>query len=97
MITKKPVDRGSRVKVTFKLPASVGRVAVAGDFTQWDTAAVPLRKRGDTRTASIDLDPGRRYSFRYVDTDGHWFNDDQPDGYETNEFGETNCVIDLTD
>ena len=97
MITKKTVERGERVKVTFKLPASVGKVAVAGDFNEWDAGAAPMQKRGDVRSTSIDLDPGRRYSFRYVDGEGRWFNDDQPDGFEVNEFGETNCIIDLTD
>ena len=97
MITKKPVDRGERVKVTFTLPAGGERVAVAGDFNEWEAGGLRLRKRGDIRSVSVKLDPGQRYAFRYVDEHGRWFNDDQPDGYETNEFGETNCIIDLTD
>ena len=97
MITKKSVDRGQRVKVTFTLPATGERVGVAGDFNEWDSGELRLRKRGDIRSASITLDPGQRYAFRYVGEDGRWFNDDQSDGYETNEFGETNCIIDLTD
>ena len=96
MITKKAVDHGSQVRVTFKLPADVGQVAVAGDFNDWDVSATRLQKRGDTRSASVSLDPGRRYSFRYVDREGRWFNDDDSDAYEWNEFGETNCIIDLT-
>ena len=52
---------------------------------------------GAADAVSVKLDPGQRYAFRYVDEHGRWFNDDQPDGYETNEFGETNCIIDLTD
>lgn len=97
MITKKPVDRGERVKVTFTLPAEgTERVAVAGDFNEWDKGGLKLRKRGDTRSASVTLDPGQRYCFRYVDDNGRWFNDDHADGFETNEYGETNCIIDLT-
>ena len=97
MITKKAVDHGARVRVTFKLPADVGKVAVAGDFNDWNASTTRLQKKGDVRSASVSLDPGRRYFFRYVDSDGRWFNDEDPDGFETNEFGESNCIIDLTD
>ena len=69
---------------------------MVGDFfNDWDTTANPLRKRGETRLASVVLEAGRRYAFRYLDEDGHWFNDDQAEDLERNPFGETNCVIDL--
>lgn len=97
MITKKRTGRGARVKVTFRLPSGDRQVAVAGDFNGWDPTATPMRKRGDTRSASVNLDPGRRYSFRYVDEHGRWFNDDLADEFEGNDFGESNCIIDLTD
>ena len=97
MITKKPALRGKSVKVTFSLPVEEGAVSVAGDFNDWDPSATPLRKRGDSRSASVSLDAGRCYSFRYVDKDGRWFNDGLADGFEGNEFGESNCIIDLTD
>jgi hypothetical protein len=97
MITKKRTGRGARVKVTFRLPSGDRQVAVAGDFNGWDPTATPMRKRGDTRSASVNLDPGRRYSFRYVDEHGRWFNDDLADEFEGNDFGESNSIIDLTD
>jgi nuclear transport factor 2 (NTF2) superfamily protein len=46
---------------------------------------------------SVKLDPGQRYAFRYIDEAGRWFNEDDADAYEYNEFGETNCIIDLRD
>jgi 1,4-alpha-glucan branching enzyme len=97
MITKKRTDRGQRVKVTFSLPTGEGPVSVAGDFNDWDPTATRMRKRGDTRSASVSLEPGRCYSFRYVDKQGRWFNDDRADRFEGNDFGETNCIIDLTE
>lgn len=96
MITKKRTDRGTRVKVTFTLPTADGKVAVVGDFNEWDRTATPMRRRGDRRSASVDLTPGRRYSFRYVDEHGRWFNDDRADAFDGNGFGDTNCIIDLT-
>lgn len=96
MITKRPVDGGARAKVTFTLPAGDRRIAVVGDFNDWDRRATPLKKRGDTRAASVTLERGRRYAFRYVDEDGRWFNDEQVDDLESNGLGEANCVIDLS-
>jgi 1,4-alpha-glucan branching enzyme len=96
MIGRQTMQRESRVKVTFTLPADGRRVAVAGDFNQWDPAATPLRKRGKTCSASVTLDAGQRYAFRYVDDGGRWFDDDQAEGFESNGLGGTNCIIDLT-
>jgi len=70
MITKKPTDRGKRVRVTFRIPLADGPVSVAGEFNGWDPTATPMRKRGDTRSASMSLDAGRTYAFRYVDEQG---------------------------
>lgn len=100
MISTKKVDGGAKVKVTFTLPADAqadsgdGDVLVLGDFNGWDRG-VKLRRRGDKRSASVVVDPGRRYAFRYRRSDGVWFNDDQSD-QEPNGFGDTNNVIDLT-
>lgn len=101
MIKRAPLNGGSKVKVTFVLPVNgdgTTKVAVAGEFNDWDPAATVLRKRGESRSASVTLDPGSRYAFRYVDTaSDHWFNDDAADAYERNEFGGENSIIDLTD
>jgi 1,4-alpha-glucan branching enzyme len=88
-----------KVKVTFVLPADqpADKVSVAGDFNDWDESGLALRKRGDTRTASLVLEKGRRYAFRYRTADGSWFNDPDAHGYEPNAFGEENSIIDLTD
>ena len=91
--------KGDKVKVTFTLPADQpdGKVAVAGDFNDWDPSATTLRKRGEKRTATVTLEPGRKYAFRYRTADGRWFNDDGAHAYERNEYGEDNAIIDLTD
>ena len=88
-----------QVRVKFVLPASEpqGRLAVAGDFNNWDPTATRFRKQGDERVAAVTVDAGRRYAFRYVADGERWFNDGEADAYEPNEFGEMNCVIDLTD
>lgn len=98
MIRRAPVKGGEHVKVTFVLPVDGnGKVAVAGDFNDWDPSATVLRKRGESRSASVTLGAGHRYAFRYVDVAaGRWFNDEAADGYERNEFGEENSILDLS-
>ena len=91
--------KGDKVKVTFVLPADApaGKVSVVGDFNGWDESATTLRKRGETRSANVTLDAGRRYAFRYRTADGEWFNDEAAHSYERNDFGGDNGIIDLTD
>lgn len=55
-----------------------------------------LRRREEVRSASLTLSTGRRYAFRYY-RDGRWFNDDHADSYESNAYGERNCILDLTE
>jgi len=90
--------KGDQVKVTFVLPVDgSSKVGVAGEFNDWDPSATVLRKRGDSRSASVTLGAGQRYAFRYVDVAAdRWFNDDGADAYERNEFGEENSIVDLT-
>ena len=95
MITRKTVEKGAAVKVTFSLPADNGGVSVVGDFNNWETAATPLRKRGETRSASVILPAGSRYAFRYLGEHGRWFDDDQADALEDNELGGKNGVLQL--
>jgi len=99
VIRREALKGGAQVKVTFVLPvdgAANGKVAVAGSFNGWDPAATVLRKRGATRSASVTLEAGERHAFRYVDlAAGRWFNDDTADGYERNEYGEENSILDL--
>ncbi|MFI5041397.1 MAG: isoamylase early set domain-containing protein [Acidimicrobiales bacterium] len=97
MIEKTHKQRGQAAKVTFSIPVDwVDRAAsVVGDFNDWDPAATPLRKRGSVRTASVMLAAGRSYRFRYVDTDGHWYDDPEPDTMVPNGFGGADCVVDL--
>ena len=96
MIIKEPQGQGYDVTVTFSLPASDREVWVAGDFNRWSPTATPLADDGETASASVILNAGRRYAFRYVDQDKHWFDDDDADDFESNSLGGTNSVVDLT-
>lgn len=97
---RRDMKRGARkVRATFVIPDDDldGRiVAVVGDFNDWDPTAAPMRKQREGRVASVTVEAGRRYAFRYLRDDGAWFNDDAADAYESNEFGVHNSILDLS-
>ncbi|MFP5370379.1 MAG: isoamylase early set domain-containing protein [Actinomycetes bacterium] len=93
---RKQPGRNGSCKVTFELPAEVGAnaVHVCGDFNDWSTTATPLKRRKDgTFAATLTLEAGRRYRFRYLLGDGEWENDWAADDYVRNEFGGEDSVV----
>jgi hypothetical protein len=83
-----PSDQGDRcdpsipttktVKVTFALPLgqTAGGCSVVGDFNEWQPGMHEMRRRANgTRSASVTVPRGTSIRFRYLDENGHWFND----------------------
>lgn len=70
-------------------------LSVVGDFNGWDPLRSPFTRRDGFWLASVLLQPGRRYAFRYLAAGGVWLNDDGADAYESNEFGSSNSILDL--
>jgi hypothetical protein len=69
---------------------------VVGDFNDWSHDAHPMERDGDQFIARIPLPPGRSYRYRYLLDGARWENDWSADGYEPNEFGGDDSVLDLT-
>ena len=94
---KNTPTKSGAVRVTFELPASVTaeEVAVSGEFNDWSTTATPMRrlKNGDGWRASVTLEPGRRYRYRYVADQHKWLNDWAADDYEPNPYGGDDSVL----
>lgn len=102
MLTKKHIKSRDVCKVTFEVPTTelpevteVEVVTVAGDFNEWDAGATPLAysKKKKAYRATIELEPGQEYQYRYLLNGEHWFNDWEADGYVTGSLGEDNCVL----
>jgi 1,4-alpha-glucan branching enzyme len=100
MIKKKPGDKQGRVLVTFRLPASTWavRVTLVGEFNDWDTMATLMtRDRADADwKATVELEAGRRYRFRYLVDGKEWLNDWHADDYAENPYGSEDSVVNLT-
>jgi 1,4-alpha-glucan branching enzyme len=72
-------------KVTFMIPKVVGNASqsahVVGEFNGWSTSATPMKKqKNGAFKATIDLETGRSYQFRYLLGKSHWENDPEADG-----------------
>ena len=84
------------VAVTFALDPGVAAdaVAVAGDFNDWSADANPMARRSDgSFDATMVLEAGREYRFRYVLDGDRWVNAWDADDYAPNVFGGEDSVV----
>jgi len=102
MLKKKLIKSRKVYKVTFEvrpgeLPGgmNVQTIRLVGEFNGWDETAVPMtfHKKDKVYRVIVELEPGRKYQFRYLLNDGYWCNDWAADEYTANEYGEDNCVV----
>lgn len=85
-------------KVTFRLDAKdaseAEKVQLLGDFNNWDKSAEPMsRLKSNDFTATLELEAGKEYHFRYLINGSVWKNDLQADYFVANAFGEENSVV----
>ncbi len=89
-------EKKTKKRVTFKLHAPEAReVNLAGDFNNWDTASLPLKrddkKNDGTWQRAAYLLPGS-HEYRFI-VDGSWCDDPQCAEKSGNKFGTYNSVI----
>lgn len=101
MINKELGSRTGRARVTFELPATVwaGRISLVGEFNHWDGESTPMiqDRLDESWRATLDLEAGRRYRFRYLLDGNTWLTDRQADDYVANSTGCYDSVVDLTE
>lgn len=98
MITKSYAKNGKTCKVTFKVLAALAtdKGAVMGDFNDWNEEANPMKKAKDgSFSATVSLEAGKEYHFRYLLDGKNWMNDEAPDGFTPNRYGGQDCVLQL--
>jgi 1,4-alpha-glucan branching enzyme len=96
MITKTPAKKGGTTKVTFELPAEYAgeQVCLCGEFNSWSPEATPMTKRKDGRfSATVTLQQGQSYRYRYLVDGERWVDDPSPDGYIDNGYGTKDSVV----
>lgn len=97
-LKKQFYERKPVCKVTFKLTKdivnSAEKVNLAGDFNNWDTTSIPMKKRRDGEyEVTVALQKGREYQFKYLIDGNSWLNDKEADKYVSNEFQTENSVL----
>jgi hypothetical protein len=91
-----PAAKASTVDVRFTLPADVhaDTVALCGEFNNWSAQDIQLQ-RGDDGSwqATVALQPGHSYRYRYLLDGERWENAWKADRYAPNSYGTTDSVI----
>ena len=85
-------------KVSFRLDAAEAsgakKVQLLGDFNNWDKSIEPMTAlKTNDFTATLELEAGKEYQFRYLIDGSAWKNDAQADALVANSFGEENSVV----
>ena len=99
MIAKKFLKSKPVCKATFSLPVEAApeakQVAIVGDFNEWNATEAPVMKKQKNGIfkATVELEAGKEYQFRYLIDGETWENDWQADAYVPNEFGLDNSVV----
>ena len=95
MLKKKFLKTKSTCQVTFQLPQEVEakKASVVGEFNNWDQSATPLKKAKGVWKATLDLEQGHEYQFRYLVNGSEWHNDDAADKYVPNNVDGDNSVV----
>lgn len=87
--------------VTFTLPKESSKggktVYLVGEFNNWSTYDTPMKKqKNGSFLATLTLEAGREYQFRYLVDENIWENDEKADRYVPTPFGNSeNSVISL--
>jgi hypothetical protein len=92
----RPAAKASTVDVTFTLPAEVQAksVALCGEFNDWSADTIMLERGGDgSWRATVTLEPGRSYRYRYLLDGERWENDWHADRYVANSYGTVDSVV----
>lgn len=96
MLKKSYSKTGRSCRVTFKLPAEVkaSEVRLHGEFDGWSADGTKMRELKDgSFSATLSLESGKQYRFRYRIDAERWENDWEADAYVPNEFGSEDSLL----
>lgn len=95
MLTKKFFKSKPTCRVTFQLPPGIEakKASLVGEFNNWDTSANPLKKTKGVWKATLELEQGQEYQFRYFVNGSEWHNDEAADKYVPNNVEGDNSVV----
>lgn len=85
-------------KVTFLLPQEAAegakKVQLLGDFNNWNSGeALSMKLKKGEYSATLDLEVGKEYQFKYLIDNASWENDWAADDYVVSSIGAENSVV----
>ena len=97
-VKKQYLKTGNACNVTFRLPQEAvpdaSFVTVVGEFNDWSLTDTPMKKlKTGIFKATLKLECGYEYKFRYLIDSNRWENDWCADEYRQNAFGGEDSVI----
>ncbi|MBL7978040.1 MAG: isoamylase early set domain-containing protein [Bacteroidetes Order II. Incertae sedis bacterium] len=96
MINKKYNVKKTTCKVTFEVPQELAEkeLAVVGEFNNWnlEEGSMKLIKKDKKWKATLNLDAGKSYQFRYFGDKG-WHNEETADETVYGPFFAENSVV----
>ncbi len=68
---------------------------IVGEFNGWSFTANPMKRlKNGAFTATVNLEKGRAYQFRYLLDDNQWANEAEADKFVSSPYGDSeNSVI----
>jgi len=98
MLRKSYSKRGRMCRVTFNLPEEVKATtaSLCGEFNKWNPTAHLMKKlKNGGFSATISLEVGKTYRFKYLLDGQRWENDWAADGYVPNRYGTEDSLVKL--
>ncbi|OGS23888.1 MAG: hypothetical protein A2314_07290 [Elusimicrobia bacterium RIFOXYB2_FULL_50_12] len=84
------------IPVTFKISdENAVSIALAGDFNDWQSDKILLKRKGDVWEATVRLKPNR-YQYMFVIDGERFVPDPEANMYADDGFGHKNSVIDIS-
>ena len=99
MIKKQFLKTKPVCKATLTLPVEAApeaaEVKIVGEFNDWNPSSgiVMKKQKNGIFKATINLESGREYEFKYLADGEQWLNDWEADKYVAGAFGSENSVI----
>lgn len=97
MIKKQFLKTKPVCKTTFTFPAEAApeakTVEILGDFNNWKEGVKMKKQKNGIFKATVNLETGKEYQFRYLIDGETWENDSEADKYVPTPFGAENSVV----
>ena len=97
MLEKKFTPKRTVCKVIFSVPSEIVNegVALAGDFSNWETKELIFDEKKQVYKTEVRLQPESEYRFKYLIDGEKWENDYVADAYVPNEFGTEDSLVSI--